>query len=137
MHHLQVLKDRIIETNDTIEIPLQGGGKMTVEPVIFNNTVLGVNVDNLRDKPYLPIDVFIVVISLLSISNQNQAIKGSAQGGKLGSSELPINSIEGHVAKVVYGIPIGKFAFQRITPISRILEWAGVCENGRGFLRLL
>jgi len=137
MDHLQVLKDRIIESDGEFKIALQGGGIMTVDPVISKNKVIGVNVDNLGNQPFLPIDVFITTISLLNMSDQNQAVKGSAQGGMLGTIALPINSIEGHVAKVVYGKNLNDFVFQRITPISRILQWAEVCQNGRGFLKLL
>ena len=49
--------------------------------------------------------------------------------GKLGDEFLLFNSIEDHVAIVVYGKVLGDSVFQRITPISRILEADGVYNN--------
>jgi len=56
---------------------------------------------------------------------------------RLGEPNLPIDSIEGHVAQVVYGKQTGETVFRRITPIACILIWAGVCKAGRGELILL
>ena len=135
--HLNILKNTLQEAQDPFNIPLTGDRTMQVTPVYCNNEIIGVTVDNLGNSPYLPMDVFVATISLLSLNPDNTAIKGSAQGGRLGSPELPTNSVEGHVASIVYGKGIGQSAFQRITPISRILEWAQVCENGPGWLRLI
>ena len=139
MSHLQVLKDYLLNINGSTEIELQGGGSMTVTPVICDGNVLGVNVNNLGNYPFLPIDVFVATISLLSLSDNNQAKKGKANGANIGLGHelLPLNSVEGHVAKVVYGKNIDDSVFRRIVPISRILGSAEVCKNGRGFLRLL
>jgi len=136
MHHLQILKNKLEEAQGSFNIPLTGDRTMQVTPVYCNNEIIGVTVDNLGNSPYLPMDVFVATISLLSLNPDNTAIKGSAQGGSLGCIELPINSVEGHVASIVYGDSIGEHVFRRITPISRILEWAGVCQNGLGWLRL-
>ncbi|RIZ64936.1 MAG: hypothetical protein D0531_12155 [Methylococcales bacterium] len=139
MNHLQELKNYLLNINGNTEIELQGGGAMTVTPVICDGKILGVNVNNLGNYPFLPIDVFVATISLLSLSDDNQAKKGTANGANIGLGHelLPLNSIEGHVAKVVYGKNIGEAVLQRIVPICRILGSAEVCENGRGFLRLL
>ena len=56
---------------------------------------------------------------------------------KLGDTKLPLNSIEGHVAHVVYKKKIGISILKRITPIAGLLIWANVCENKRGELLLL
>ena len=100
--------------------------------------IAGVEVDNLNDNTkFITIDAFVAVISLLSLSNDQTAIKGKAIGFELGDSELPLNSVEGHVANIIYGKKAKDIVFRRITPISKILEWAGICENGKGFLTLL
>ena len=39
-------------------------------------------------------------------------------GFKLGEEELPTNSIEGYIAKEVYGKSIGDSVFRRITPFE-------------------
>jgi hypothetical protein len=135
MHHLQNLKNNLSAHTDTFEIALQGEKSFTVTPVIQNNIVLGVNVSNLDTNRFLPIEVFAVTISLLSWTGDKQAPKGNAHV-KLGEVGLPLNSVEGHVARIVYGKTAGDSVFRRIVPISRILEWADVCHNGRGYLQL-
>lgn len=87
------LKDYLLSIDGSIEITLYGGRIMVVTPVIGNNFVLGINVNTLGNQPFLPIDVFVVTISLLSANADNQAIKGSAMKGKLGDEFLPLNSI--------------------------------------------
>lgn len=57
-------------------------------------------------------------------------------GSQLGEDKLPLNSIEGYIAKEVYGKRDRDSIFRRITPIVNILIWAGICENGKGKLLL-
>jgi hypothetical protein len=139
MSHLQRLKNWIAGIDGSTEIPMLIGDKpITVTPVrTADNYVIGVNVDNLGNQPFLSIDVFVAVISLLNLSPNRMAEKGSAMNGTLGSDELPVDSVEGHVAKVVYGVEVGGVVFRRITPIVNILIVAGVCENDPGSLRLI
>jgi hypothetical protein len=68
-----------------------------------NVHLIGVEVDNLGNDNFIPIDVFTAVISLLNLSPGHFAINGDAMGARLGTEEPPFNSIEGHVARVVYG----------------------------------
>ncbi len=97
----------------------------------------GIWVSNLGSQPFLPMDVFREVISLLK-EEGGRAAKGNArgQGVRLGDLELPPDSVEGIVAHKVYGIEKGKAVTARITPISCILEWARICKNEPGYLVL-
>jgi hypothetical protein len=49
---------------------------------------------------------------------------------------MPLDSIEGHIAWVVYGKKEGQPVFRRITPIAGIMVWAGVCKTEPGELIL-
>jgi hypothetical protein len=106
-------------------------------------TYLGLNLTALGNEGFIPIDVFTAVISLLSLSSGHFAKNGNAMGSRLGSEELPFNSIEGHVARIVYGKNEGVAILKRITPIAGILVWAGICErisqkgSEQGGLRLI
>lgn len=95
----------------------------------------GILVDNLQNEPFLEWKVFEKAIELLEREGGN-AVKGDAMGSKLGEEGLPINSIEGYIAKEVYGKKTGDSVFRRISPIVNILIWAGVCKNGKGKLTL-
>lgn len=49
---------------------------------------------------------------------------------------LSLESVEGHIAHLVYGRQLGQTVFRRITPIACILIWAGICEHVPGRLKL-
>ena len=87
----------------------------------------GVMVDNLGFYPFLPWKVFTEAINLL-IRNSGRVEKGEAMSSRLGEEGLELETLEGHVAHFVYGRKIGETVFRRISPISAILVWAGVCD---------
>ena len=87
----------------------------------------GVMVDNLGFYPFLPWNVFIEAINLLS-RNSGRAEIGDPMSSRLGEDGLSLETLEGHVAHVVYGRKIGETIFRRISPISAILVWAGICD---------
>lgn len=119
------------ETDGIAVIPLMKSDKT------FKATCIeeGIEVSNLHNQSLLSWEVFYKTIELLN-QNGGKAIKGEAMNGRLGDSKLPIDSIEGYIAYKVYGKKIGDSVFRRISPISGILNWAGICENGRGLLKL-
>ena len=66
--------------------------------------------------------------------NGGRAERGNAMNYKLGESDLSLDSIEGHIAYVVYGKSEGVSITRRITPIACILIRAGVCKAEPGEL---
>ncbi len=88
----------------------------------------GIEVDNLGSKSFLPWVVFTETVIFL-FDNKGSALKGDAMDAKLGDKKLTLNSIEGHIANMIFGIPSGSSVFRRITPISCILEWADICRS--------
>ncbi|MGZ8984065.1 MAG: hypothetical protein ACXW11_08940 [Methylotenera sp.] len=140
MHYLAKLKSKLENIVEPVVFQMQKGS-FTMTPVKFGEDVVGVEVTNLGDAPgnnLLPLAVFVAVISLLCQSPERTAIRGDGMAHRLGSDNLPLNSVEGHVAQVVYGQSEGEILhLRRITPIAHLLAWAGVCENGRGYLKLL
>ena len=63
------------------------------------------------------------------IRNGGRADRGDAMGSKLGDEGLTVDSIEGHIALVIYNKRPGDTVFRRITPIACILVWAGICRT--------
>jgi hypothetical protein len=116
--------------NPTVFIPQQRGNPFTA-----TLTEDGIEVSNLPSAPLLPWEVFTVVLQLLS-DNNGSIIRGNAMNHSLGDDELPIHSVEGCVARKIYGKQIGESVYRRISPIANILVWAGICEHGRGELQL-
>lgn len=88
----------------------------------------GIEVNNLGSQPFLAWAAFEAAVSII-IKNGGRAKRGNAMGSRLGDPDLQINSVEGHVAQMVYGKRVGDTVFRRITPIASILVWAGICEH--------
>jgi hypothetical protein len=99
-------------------------------------TDTGISVSNLGAQPFLPWAVFQEAICVL-IRNGGRAERGDAMNFRLGESDLAMDSIEGHIANVVYGKNEGVAITRRITPIACILIWAGVCKAEPGELVLI
>jgi hypothetical protein len=119
---VEAIKSRFAETGSPTLIPLLKSGEFIAEL-----TVEGVKVDNLGNQPFLPWAVFQEAVCAL-IHNGGHAERGNAMEAKLGDNDLPLDSVEGHIAQVVYGKRLGESVFRRITPIACILIWAGICD---------
>jgi hypothetical protein len=112
-------------------VPLLKGGHFTAEI-----TADGIRVDNLGTQPLLPWVVFEEAVALLDRSG-GHASRGDAMNCRMGDDGLSTDSVEGHIAAVVYGKKRGDTVFRRITPVACILIWAGTCGAGPGELVLL
>ena len=119
---VEAIKRKFSETGSPTEIPKLKGGPFTAKL-----TDEGVIVDNLGNQPFLHWAAFQETVCIL-IQNGGRAKRGVAMESKLGEPGLPMDSVEGHVALVVYGKRAGDTVFRRITPIACILIWAGICE---------
>lgn len=97
----------------------------------------GIVCSNLGQTPLLEWKVFEVILQLLTENGVGEKTKkGDAVGGKLGDNKLPLNSVEGRVAYEVYEKKLGISVFRKISAISGVLAYAGICTNGRGYLTL-
>jgi hypothetical protein len=121
---VESIKHKFAESGGrSVTIPLQKGEAFTAEL-----TDHGINASNLHDSPFLPWVVFQEAICVL-IRNGGKAERGDAMKARLGEAALSLDSVEGHVALVVYGKRPGEFVFRRIAPIAAILTWAGICKH--------
>jgi len=55
----------------------------------------------------------------------------SQNGAKIGSDELPLDTIDSFISINFYGNKIGNSTLRRSTYYSAILAWAGICTNMR------
>src|SRR6202008_862008 len=62
----------------------------------------GITVSNLNGQDFLAWPVFQEAIKVL-IRNGGRAQKGNAMAAHLGEPELSLDSVEGHIARTVYG----------------------------------
>ena len=119
---IEQIRNKFQNINDPLSIPLLKGGSFSARIVDQ-----GIEVDNLGNQPFLPWSAFQEAICVL-IRNGGRAPRGDAMNAVLGDPNLPIDSIEGHIAHVVYGKQVGDSVFRRVTPIACILIWAGLCK---------
>ena len=127
---IKIIKNKFGDKNE-VKIPLIKNNKY------FNAKLVddGINVNNLGSSPFLHWDVFIESVDLIEKLG-GIAKKGNAMSYSLGEKELDLNTIEGYIAIKIYNKKNGEKVFRRITPITNILIWAGICENIPGKLKL-
>lgn len=128
----EIIRQKFASTGNPVVIPLMKGGKTFKAKL----TVTGVEVDNLRAEKLLPWSVFETTLHLLH-ENGGSAMRGNVMGFRLGDNELPLNSVEGRVAHIVYNKIPGDSVFRRISPIAAIMVWAGICTSGNKRLALV
>ena len=129
---VEAIKQKFFATGNPTKIPLLSRQRNFDAEMIEG----GIRVSNLGNQPFLPWIVFQEAICVL-IRNGGRAKRGDAMNAKLGEPGLPMDSIEGHIAQVVYGKREGDSIFRRITPIACILIWASVCAPAPGKLVLI
>jgi len=130
---INTLKTKFAEDGETVRIPLMRKNKFF--KASLDKDGKGINVSNLAAQPLLSWETFVETVKLLE-ANNGFAVKGSAMKGKLGDELLPLNSVEGNIASKIHKVNEGKKVFRRVSPVSGILVWAGICEHGRGTLLL-
>lgn len=128
-HIINLIKSRFYEVGNPAQVPLLKGGSSFRAELSSD----GIYVDNLGILPLLRWEVFTEAVSLLK-SNGGRAKRGDAMNSRLGDKDLPLNSVEGHITKSVYGYEEGDWVFRRITPIACILIWAKICDHKPGEL---
>ncbi len=131
MNVVDTIKRRFEQDGPSARVPLLKGGGFTAEI-----TAEGIAVNNLGAQPLLPWVVFEEAVALL-VRRGGRADRGDAMKCRLGDDGLSVDSVEGHIAAVVYGQRRGDPVFRRITPVACILIWAGICRASPGELVLL
>jgi len=138
-----------IETTDSLVIKKikeklnDSGGKATI--TLFRGDPCEIWYDSNKSglvSPKIPVpnhltwEVFDAAIEVV-INNGGKAVKGKARSGaKLGSGDLPVDSVEGYIAHKVHGVQEGETAFGPGFVICAILDWIEVCKNQRGYLSI-
>jgi hypothetical protein len=128
---VDTIKRRFEQTGPSARVPLLKGGHFTADI-----TAEGIRVDNLGTQPLLPWVVFEEAVALL-VRSGGHASRGDAMKCRMGDDGLSADSVEGHIAAVVYGKRRGDTVFRRITPVACILIWAGMCRASPGELVFL
>lgn len=127
------IKEKLNKSNGRASIPLYNGDLCEIG---FDSTGKGLVSPKIPVPNQLTWEVFEAAVEIV-VQNGGKVIKGKARSGaKLGSDDLPLDSLEGYIAHKVHGVEVGKAAFGPGFVIAAILDWAEVCNNERGFVTI-
>lgn len=129
---VKAIKKRLNIHNGTTTIALPRGGNFQIYYEAFGNGLIATNVPTSRVLTWKAFDAAIEVLEY----NNGTAKKGQAMRSKLGEGALTLDTVEGYVAYKAYGVKLGESTLRTISALSAILDWAGVCTNGYGYLSL-
>lgn len=144
-----VLSFEPIESNDSPVIARikerlnDCGGKTTIRllqgdpcDIWFDTNGKGLVSPKIPPANQLTWEAFDAAVEVI-VKNNGKAVKGKARSGaKLGSDDLPLDSVEGYIAHKVHGAQEGETAFGPGFVIAAVLDWAGICNNERGYLSM-
>ena len=130
---VQKIKKHLNEKKGRALLPLPRGNSFYIYYEEYGNGIVATNIPKSRILTWKAFDCAVLLLS----RKNGRAEKGNAMKAKLGEPALSLDSVEGYVAANAYGVKTGESTLRIISPLSAILEWAGVCRNGYGFLELL
>lgn len=127
------IKEKLNISDGRALIPLYNGD---ICEIGFDSNGKGLVSPKIPMPNQLTWDVFEAAVEVV-IQNGGKVRKGKARSGaKLGSDDLPLDSLEGYIAHKVHGVEVGKTAFGPGFVVAAILDWAEVCNNERGFVTI-
>lgn len=129
---VKAIKKRLNIHNGITTIALPRGGSFQIYYEAYGNGIVATNIPASRTLTWKAFDAAIEVMK----QNKGSAKKGQAMRSKLGAGALTLDTVEGYVAYKAYDVKIGESTLRTISALSAILEWAGICNNGYGYLSL-
>lgn len=130
---IKKIKEKLNTTGGRASIPLYSGDLCEIG---FDPNGKGLVSPKIPVPNHLIWEVFNAAVEVV-IQNGGKAMKGKARSGaKLGSDDLPLESVEGYIAHKVHGAQIGETAFGPGFVIAAVLDWAEICNNERGYLTI-
>lgn len=130
---VRTIKEKLNDNNGRAIIRLYQGDSCAIW---FDENGKGLVSPKIPPANQLMWEVFDAAVEVV-LNNGGKAVKGKARSGaKLGSDDLPLNSVEGYIAHKVHGVKEGETAFGPGFVICAVLNWAEICKNERGYLTM-
>lgn len=130
---VRTIKEKLNDNNGRAIIRLYQGDSCAIW---FDENGKGLVSPKIPPANQLVWEVFDAAVEVV-LNNGGKAVKGKARSGaKLGSDDLPLNSVEGYIAHKVHGVKEGETAFGPGFVICAVLDWANICKNERGYLTM-
>lgn len=129
---VQAIKNKLNRSHGQAKLATSRGKEFYIYYEEYGN---GIFASNLPKSRMLSWTAFDKAVELLE-KKGGTAPKGLAMKAKLGEPELTLDTVEGYVAFHAFGVKKGESTIRTISALAAILEWAGICENGYGYLKL-
>jgi hypothetical protein len=130
---IKTIKEKLNAAGGQVSIPLYNKDSCDIRYDTFGKGLLSTKIPPANQLTWKAFDAAVEVV----IKNNGKAEKGKARSGaKLGSDDLPLDSIEGYIAHKVHNVQIGATAFGPGFVIAAVLDWAEICHNQRGYLTI-
>lgn len=130
---VRTIKEKLNDNNGRAIIRLYQGDSCAIW---FDENGKGLVSPKIPPANQLVWEVFDAAVEVV-LNNGGKAVKDKARSGaKLGSDDLPLNSVEGYIAHKVHGVKEGETAFGPGFVICAVLDWADICKNERGYLTM-
>jgi len=130
---VKTIKEKLNANNGRATIRLYQGDSCDIW---FDNNGDGLVSPKIPPANQLKWEAFDAAVEVV-VNKGGKAAKGKARSGaKLGSDDLPLDSVEGYIAHKVHGVKEGETAFGPGFVICAVLDWADICKNERGNLTI-
>ena len=129
-----VIRNKLYENRGVAVIGLKNGDACRVSIVGDGSSF----VSNKLSPQAIDFCVFDIIVDFLKKSG-GKAPKGLGRGkeDKVGSGKCGKETIMYQIATQYYGKVEGESTFDPVFVLAAMLEWAGIAENGRGYVRLI
>ena len=91
--------------------------------------------DKLPSNVNFSFDIFDLIVSTLK-TNGGKMLKGNGRNSKLGKGKCTYDTLVGVIGRDYFGKQTGESVLDPLFVLAAVLEWAGICNNERGYLSL-
>jgi len=127
-----IIKNKLYDHHGTVDIPLTRGGECHIAIAESGDAFVSDKLPNQN----VSFSVFDMIVDFLK-SVGGQAPKGAGRNDRVGYGKCGEETVMYRIATQYYGKEIGEYTFDPLFVLAAVLEWAGIAENGWGYLRLL
>ena len=127
-----IIKNKLYDNNGSVAIDLPKGGVCHISIADGGDSFVS---DKLANQT-VSFQVFDIIVDFLN-SVGGKAPKGLGRSDKVGYGKCGEETVMYQIATKYYGKNAGESTFDPLFVLAAMLEWAGIAENGWGYLRLL
>ena len=126
-----IIKNKLFDNGGSVTINLPKGGSCYVAIAENGNAFVS---DKLPGQT-VSFGVFDIIVDFLK-SVGGKAPKGLGRNDRVGYGKCGSETVMYKIATQYYGKKIGESTFDPLFVLAAVLEWAGIAENGWGYLQL-